>query len=143
MRVELPNGDWIDLVDRLNYGQQRRIADVAGSRQDRAAETIAAMVLGWSLRDDFGDPIELPPVGIRGIPTEALDPIPLAHAVIIADAVSATLDHIDEPVPKATGETSSVSSPAPRSVSRRSLPTRSSSPATDGAGTSSRPPLPM
>jgi hypothetical protein len=75
VRYTLPNGDWVDLVERLNYAQARRI-NMAGATPDAAGTIVAAMVTNWALRDVDEQPIDFPGAGPEGVPLDALSRIP-------------------------------------------------------------------
>lgn len=132
MRITLANGDWIDLVDRLNYAQARRI----NSAEDKGGTLVAAMATAWALRDTEDQPIEFPGRQNDGIPLEGLERIPFDVFTEIVVAAAALLPGND--VPKAGAGTSPGSRRANGSTSPSSWPTSSSSPITpDGATTTS------
>lgn len=131
-RLELPNGDWVDFVGRLNYAQARRIHGAKGTA-DQLGTLIAATVLDWALRDVDDEPIELPNVDVDGIPLDALDRVPFD--IIQAMGLAASKVSVTETDPKARSGPSLGSRRASRSRSIRTLPTPTSSPITpDGPG---------
>lgn len=137
MRLTLANGDWVDLVDRLNYAQARRI----NSAEDKGGTLFAAMATAWALRDVDDQPIDFPSRQNDGIPLEALERIPFDVFTEIVVAAAALLPGSD--VPKAGAGTSPGSRRANGSTSPSSWPTPTSSPTIpDGAGETSSPPQP-
>ena len=83
-RLALPNGDWVDLVTRLNHAQMRRIRTAARSEDlDSLTEGIAAMAANWSLRDVDGAEIPFPGAGPDGVAAPALDRIPADVTTVI------------------------------------------------------------
>jgi hypothetical protein len=139
-RVTLPDGDWVDLTTRLNYAQHRRMTTAKANGLDAVTEGVAAMIVGWSLRDVNGQAIPLPPVEARGIPSAALDLIPFESMEAIADRAAELVKAIRDP--KDGAGISPGSPPAPSSPSTPSSPTSTSSPIIPaGPGqTSSEPP---
>lgn len=91
-RLELPGGQWVDVVDQLTHAQGRRVRAAQGSgRDDRVDEGVAAIVVAWSIVDVDGRPIECPTPAAAGIPTAAMDRIPDATFVELA---AAAVDHL-------------------------------------------------
>ena len=132
-RLNLPNGDWVDFVDRLNYGQARRILGAKGT-PDQAGTLIAAEVTAWALRDVNDQPIDMPTVAVDGIPLAALDRIPFD--TFAAMGIEASKIPIGETDPKDTGGPSPGSPRVSRRQSSRNSPMRTSSPIIpDGPGT--------
>jgi len=148
-RITLPNGDWVDVVERLNHAQYSRIRKAESLGLDRVDEGICAMVIGWALRDVDDKAIPFPELGRGGIPNEALDLIPIDSFVVIATEAAKLLTQKlggDEGlVPKDGGETSSDSvSQEAGSPLIPTLPMPTSSPSSQaGRGKRSSPPLPM
>lgn len=139
-RLELPNGDWVDFVERLNYAQARRIQEAEPI--DKAGTLVAALITNWALRDVEGNPIEFPGRSDDGIPLESLNRVPFDTFTFMGGHAADILPNV--PDPKGTGGTSSVSARARPSASRRTSPTPTSSPTTrDGLGKLSGPPQPM
>jgi hypothetical protein len=76
-RVTLPNGDWADLVTRVNHAQHRRIRTGYSSPElDTMTETVAAMVTNWSVHDVDGGEIPYPGGERRGRPVGGARPVP-------------------------------------------------------------------
>lgn len=139
MRYTLPNGDWVDLVERLNYAQARRIAEAG---DERAGALVAAMVTNWAIRDVDGEPIAFPELRDDGIPIESIARMPFDSFQLIGSAAVDLLP--GQPDPKGSSGTSPSSAPERPAASRRTSPRPTSSPITrDGAGRPSGPPLPM
>jgi hypothetical protein len=134
-RLTLPNGDWVDFVDRLNYAQARRSLGAKGT-PDQAATLIASLVTGWALRDVNDQPIPLPAVDADGVPLSALDLVPFD--VFQQMGIAASKVAISEKDPKDTSGPSLGSPRGSRSRSRTISPTRTSSPIIpDGPGMNS------
>lgn len=131
-RVTLPNGDWVDLADRLSYAQARRI-HLSNGTPDMMAVPFAALVTGWALRDVNDQAIEFPAVADDGIPLDALAHIPWDVFQLLAAAAVDILP--DQPDPKDTDGPSTGSKPVAPSRSRPSSQMRTSSPIIqDGPG---------
>lgn len=123
-RLTLPNGDWVDLVDRMNYAQRRRIMAASGT-PDIAGEGVAALIVNWSLRGLDDQPIPFPGADVDGIPSDALYPVPADVFDLIAEkAVSI----FNGPDPKGSSETSPSSQPDEASPSLTNSQTHTSSP---------------
>ena len=115
MRVSLPAGDWVDLVDRINHAQYRRVKRAAaGDKPDSVeleTETVAALAANWSLHDVAGREIPFPGGTAEGVAAAALDTWPY-EAVIEAFAAAAKVIQ-GVPDPNATAASSDTSLPAP------------------------------
>ena len=140
-RLTLPNGDWADFDTRLNYAQARRVREANGTI-DAEGTFVAALVKNWALRDVNDEPIGFPAREDDGIALSALSRVPFdsfqAMAIHAANELQGTPD------PKGTGGTSTASSQEePRSRSRRTSQTPSSSRTTPaGMNGTSVPPQP-
>jgi hypothetical protein len=142
-RVDLQDGQWADLVERLNHAQRQRIRFAGRDGLDNVSEGIAAMLTGWHVLDVDGVVIPVPaerPVG--GFPSAVLDTFPME----VVDDIGLVVAKIvgGEPVPKAGAGTSPGSArQASRPASMNGSPTSTSSPTTRaGHGRTSSPPLP-
>lgn len=62
-RIELEDGDWIELADRITIRMMEHIQD-EGSKQRKGAETIAVFVKSWSFVDEEG---KMVPVTVENI----------------------------------------------------------------------------
>jgi hypothetical protein len=134
VRYTLPNGDWVDLVERLNYAQARRI-NMAGATPDAAGTIVAAMVTNWALRDVDEQPIDFPGAGPEGVPLDALSRIPFDVFQEIGIRAADILP--GQPDPKGSAGTSPGSRLAGRPASRSNSRRSTSSPTTpDGHGAS-------
>ena len=123
-RVTLPNGDWADLTERLNYAQARRLNAARGT-PDAAGTVVAALVVNWALRDVDDAPIEFPGADVDGVQLDALDRIPYeTFQMIAAEAVDILPS---QPDPKDTAGQSLDSQQGSDSVSPPTLPTPISS----------------
>lgn len=114
-RVTLPAGDWIDLADRLNHAQFRRVKRAANADPPDATtietESVAALAVNWSIHGVDGREIPFVGAGVDGVPAEALDAWPYEH---VAEAFSVAADLIrGVPDPNATAESSDSSPAAP------------------------------
>lgn len=130
MRVDLPGGDWIELTDRLNYAQMRRIRATSQAGGDTALEGVAAMARGWSLRDAQGVVVPFPGAEVDGVPSEAFDAVPfdLMMAIMEAAARAPALEGLfGVEAPNAEGSTLPELSTGSQPGSASSLPKRSSS----------------
>ena len=126
-RVDLPDGQWADLVERLNHAQRQRIRFAGRDGLDNVTEGVAAMLTGWHVVDVDGVIIPVPaerPVG--GFPSAVLDTFP--SDVVDDIAVAAAEIVTGEIVPKAGAGTSPGSvSPATPPASMNGSPTSTSS----------------
>jgi len=140
-RLTLPNGDWADFDNRLNYAQARRVREANGTI-DAEGTFVAALVKAWALRDTDENALDFPGREFAGIPLEALSRIPFDTFQAMARHAAEELEGV--PDPKGTSGTSTGSRPASQSASRRTSqrPT-SSRTIQDGATPISKPPLPM
>lgn len=110
MRVELSDGQWIELRDWITRGQQRRIQTARARGLDPSDEALAVFTVAASLKG-----IELPAPGPEGLPAGALDAM---NADDFLTAVSKALDIVNPPEdesPKDTASPSPDSPPAPAS----------------------------
>jgi len=140
VRVTLANGDWVDLTDRLNYAQARRLNASRGT-EDAAGTMVAALVTAWALRDIEDQPIDLPERADDGIPLGALDRVPYDTFITVAAAAMEILP--GQPDPKDTGEQSPDSPPGSRNGSTQISQMPTSSPTfRDGPGGISELPRP-
>jgi hypothetical protein len=140
-RLDLPNGDWVDMTPRLNYAQRRRIM-AAETTIAQAEEGVCAMVAGWALRDVDDQAIPFPERAVDGIAVEALATIPGDTFDLMA-GFAADLIMEGYPDPKGSAGRSTGSQPASPPTSNRSSRTLTSSRSIlDGAGTISNPPQP-
>jgi hypothetical protein len=140
-RLTLPNGDWADFDERLNYAQARRVREANGTL-DSEGVFVCALVKAWALRDTEDQPIPFPERKVAGIDLEAIERIPFDTFRLMAMHAASELEGV--PDPKDTSGTSTGSVPAKPSASRRSSPRPTSSRTIqDGATPISKPPLPM
>jgi hypothetical protein len=140
-RLTLPNGDWADFDERLNYAQARRIREAVDTL-DAEGIFVCALVKAWALRDVDDQPIEFPAREANGIPLEALQRVPFDTFQAMTIHAAEQLEGV--PDPKGTSGTSTGSAPAKPSASRRTSPRPSSSRTIqDGATPTFKPPLPM
>jgi hypothetical protein len=114
-RVALAGGDWVDLADRLNHAQYRRVKRAANAPEPDVTtietESVAALALNWSVRDVNGRELPFPGAAVDGVPAEALDAWPYEH---VAEAFSVAADLIrGVPDPNATAASSDSSQEAP------------------------------
>lgn len=113
MKVDLGGGDWIELTDRINYAQMRRIRATSATGGDTALEGVASMARGWLLHDAQGAVVPFPGAEVDGVPSEAFDAVPfdVMLAVMAAAADSPALQGLFEvEAPNAAGSTSPESS---------------------------------
>jgi hypothetical protein len=125
--VDLPDGQYVDLVDRLNHAQMRRIRRAAGDDElDGLTEGVAAMVTGWSLKDVEGTVVPFPTLGVDGVPSGALDTLP-ADLMLIVGVEALTIAN-GAPDPKGSGGASPPSRRSAKGRYRLSSPTPTSLP---------------
>ena len=98
-RFTFPDGDWVDLTARLNHAQRRRIIAARGT-PEVATESVAAMVLAWSLRDVEGAAIPFPGAELDGVAASAMDAIPMDSFDAIAQRAIELIE--SAPSPKGT-----------------------------------------
>lgn len=135
-RITLPNGDWVDVATRLNHGQAMRMRRARGT-VEVASVGVAAVILGWAIRDVNDEPLPAPTVSVDGIPVEELEAMPQDTFDVIAERVLAILED-EQPDPLGSAATSSGSLRASGSKRSRSSGTPFSSPIIPaGAGASS------
>lgn len=140
-RHPLDGGEWIELVDRLNHAQMRRIRRAAVDVElDSLTEGVCAMVTGWLVHDVDGREVPFPALAAEGIASDGLDPLP-AETVVAMGLIAVKVAG-GQPDPKGSDATSSGSPPAPESTSSRSSQTRSSSTITQDGPTATSSPLP-
>lgn len=141
-RVALPEGQWADLVERLNHAQRQRIRFAPRAGLDNVTEGIAAMLTGWHVLDVNGAAIPVPPIpGPAGFPGDVLDTFPADVVDELATAVAEIVT--GETVPKAGPGSSPGSPPEPAQPSMTASPMSTSLPTIPaGAGRTSRAPLP-
>lgn len=94
MRLELTEGDWVEVKERLSYGEQQRLTGKAVGRAaadgvtiDYAAyeiERLVTWLVDWSFRDEQDKPVLLSRDAI-----DALDP---ATADEISAAIAAHIE---------------------------------------------------
>ena len=123
-RLTLPNGDWADFDNRLNYAQARRVREANGTI-DAEGTFVAALVKAWALRDVEDNAIDFPAREVDGVPLEALSRIPFDTFQAMARHAAEELEGV--PDPKGTSGTSTGSRPASQSASRRTSPRPTSS----------------
>ena len=127
MRLDLPDGEWVELTPRLNHAQLRRIRRAAADPElDSFSEGTCAMIRGWLLHDVDGHLVECPPPAVDGIAVEALDNLPAE--VVVRIGTRALEIAGGQPDPKGSGARSRSSSPARGSKSHLNSGTPSSSP---------------
>jgi hypothetical protein len=115
-RLPLPNGDWVDLVTRVNHAQARRIRTAYRSPElDAITETTAALAVNWSIRDTDGAEVPYPGGGPEGVPSAALDRFP--DEAVITVFVRAAEIFNGGPAPNASAGISGDSPQAPASPS--------------------------
>jgi hypothetical protein len=141
-RVDLPDGQWADLVERLNHAQRQRIRFASSKGLDNVTEGIAAMLIGWHVLDVDGIVIPVPSERTAGgYPSAILDTFPSDVVDELAEEVARIVT--GQPDPLGSAGTSQGSAPDPGSPSSPSLPTPTSLPITPaGRGRTSSHPLP-
>lgn len=95
-RIELSDGDWLEVRDELSFGRQQKLAgagigglqgfdggDLSGVRMelDMAAfeiERVLAWVTEWSFRDGTGRPVELTRAAVENLNAETAEEIKAA-----------------------------------------------------------------
>ena len=114
MRIDLGNGQWAELRERLTYGQAQPLRAAflrvkegdADARSDIPRELFAAYVSAWHVLDFDGQAV-------------SLDTPELAPDSVLIDVAAATVDLWNEqakPVPKAGTKRSRSTRPALRSA---------------------------
>ena len=88
VRLELSEGDWIEVKERLSYGEQQRLTGMAvgragdgGIHLDYARyeiERLATWLVDWSFRDDQDKPVALSKKAIENLDPDTADEIDAA-----------------------------------------------------------------
>ena len=126
MRLDLPDGEWVEFTPRLNHAQLRRIRKAAADPEmDSFTEGTCALIRAWFLHDVDGRVVECPPPAVDGIAPEALDNLPAELVVTIGTRALEIAG--GQPDPKGSRARSRSSSREPASASRSNSATPSSS----------------
>lgn len=100
VRLDLPEGQWIDVKKRLTHGEERRAiaslytevrADgrITPNVEMMGKSEVMAYLVEWSLRDDEGKPIRLDTDAKRSAAIDLLDPDKFK---VISDAITAHVE---------------------------------------------------
>lgn len=134
--VELSDGDWINLKQKLNYGEASELYDatyrsglgVSGrttQREVRMSEfniqRIFIYTLAWSFIDDENKPLPLTVESIRSLDTETTEEI---HAAI--NALEAENDRIEQEAKAPGNGASTAGTPVPSAISSPVTPVSAS-----------------
>lgn len=93
VRLELSDGDWIEVKRRLSYGDLQSIASLSRMDLTQASQhTVAAYLLDWSLVDESGVTVDISTDAKKLSALRAMIPADFAEIDAVIDAHVQALD---------------------------------------------------
>lgn len=77
-RIDLGDGDWVEIAKRLSYDQVARINETDGSQTDQAFQILVVALKAWNFKDSDGNDVPVSEEAIRQLDMETISELSTA-----------------------------------------------------------------